>query len=116
MSVSGRLPNNMGKAEQYQERQYQQDQQDADPEIIIKFPLNFGSLNQHTSICSKFFQDSFITQDCGYHPKALNVVHAFFSVKEPSVFSPTQVILTKDIYNCCNVISKENNICFLQGT
>lgn len=73
-------------------------------------------LNHYSSIYSKFLYDYFVTQACGYHPKAQNVVHAFFSVKEPSVFSPTQVILTKDIYNCCNVISKENNICFLQGT
>lgn len=95
MSLSGLLPNNMGKAEQ----KYQQDQQDADPEIILKFPFNLVRLNQHSSIYSKFLQDSFVIQGCGYHPKAQNEVHAFFSVKEPSVFSPTQVILTKDIYN-----------------
>lgn len=42
MSVSGLLLN-MGKAEQYQK--YLQDLQDADPEIIIKFPLNLVCLN-----------------------------------------------------------------------
>lgn len=104
MSVSRLLANNMGKAEQYQKRQSRTNR--IQPlKLSLSFHLSLSlSLNQHSSIYNNFLQDSFVTQACGHHPKAQNGVFAFFSKEEPSVFSPTQVIVTKDIYNCCNII------------
>lgn len=62
----------------------------------LLFPLKFGTSIVTvvvTIISFRFvYLFIFVTQAYGYHSQAQNAAFAFFSTKEPSVFSPTQII------------------------